>query len=228
MLTFDNLHLKHESEAEMYERFTDRARFVMQLANQIACRFDHDYIGTEHILLGIIKECSGLAIQILRDFGIDPHKIKADIEREIQTGPEETVTELKKLPQTPRAKKVTEYALDESRHLRQNYVCSEHLLLGLLDEGEGLAGLTLKKFGLNADIVRARVINMIMGNTASTDVRSLTDELSTITGKPQLEALQEAIKAVRQQKHLTAMLRVVSGMVSTTSDPQHKATPLTL
>src|SRR3954451_4607755 len=110
----------------MYERFTDRARKVMQLANQEAQRFNHEYIGTEHILLGLVKEGSGVAANVLKNLDIDLRKIRLEVQNIVQSGPDAV---LGKLPQTPRAKKVIEYAIEEARNLNHNYVGTEHLLL---------------------------------------------------------------------------------------------------
>src|SRR5437016_2505495 len=121
----------------MYERFTDRGRKVMQLANQEAQRLNNEYIGTEHLLLGIIREGSGSAAIILKNLDIDLPKIRMEIEKIVVCGPE-AVT-IAKLPRTPRAKKVIEYATEEARNLKHNYVGTEHLLLGLLREQEGVA-----------------------------------------------------------------------------------------
>ena len=104
----------------MYERFTDRARKVMQLANQEAQRFNHEYIGTEHILLGLVKEGSGVAANVLKNLDVDLRKIRIEVEKIVQTGPD--MVTMGKLPQTPRAKKVIEYAMDEARNLNHNYV----------------------------------------------------------------------------------------------------------
>ena len=99
----------------MYERFTDRARKVMQLANQEAQRFNHEYIGTEHILLGLVKEGSGVAANVLKNLDVDLRKIRLEVEKLVQSGPD--MVTMGKLPQTPRAKKVIEYALEEAREL---------------------------------------------------------------------------------------------------------------
>src|SRR5213595_503066 len=114
----------------MYERFTDRARKVMQLANQEAQRFNHEYIGTEHILLGLVKEGTGVAANVLKNLDIDLRKIRLEVEKIVQAGPD--MVTMGKLPQTPRAKKVIEYSIEEARNLNHNYVGTEHLLLGLL------------------------------------------------------------------------------------------------
>jgi ATP-dependent Clp protease ATP-binding subunit ClpC len=143
----------------MYERFTDRARKVMQLANQEAQRFNHEYIGTEHILLGLIKEGSGVGANVLKNLDIDLRKIRLEVEKIVQRGPEQIIAG--KLPQTPRAKKVIEYAVEEARLLNHNYVGTEHLLLGLLREGEGLAAQILMNLGLTLTEVREELLNML-------------------------------------------------------------------
>lgn len=133
----------------MYERFTDRARKVMQLANQEAQRFNHEYIGTEHILLGLIKEGAGISANILNKLGVDLRKVRLEVEKIVQSGPDSVI--MGKLPQTPRAKKVIEFAIEEARQRNNNYVGTEHLLLGLLREGEGVAGQVLNQLGVTYD-----------------------------------------------------------------------------
>ncbi len=140
-----------------YERFTERARKVMQLANQEAQRFNHEYVGTEHILLGLIKEGSGAAATILRDMGGDLRKIRIEIEKMVRHGPD--IVMMGRLPQTPRAKKVIEYAMDEARTLGSHMVGTEHLLLGLLREQEGVAAQVLMNIGIKLGDVRAAVMN---------------------------------------------------------------------
>src|SRR5437016_406052 len=143
----------------MYERFTDRARKVMQLANQEAQRFNHEYIGTEHILLGLVKEGSGVAANVLKNLDVDLRKIRVEVEKIVQSGPD--MVTMGKLPQTPRAKKVLEYAIQEARNLSHNYVGTEHLLLGLLREQEGVAAQVLKNLGLKVEGVRRELMNLL-------------------------------------------------------------------
>ncbi|QDT39215.1 ATP-dependent Clp protease ATP-binding subunit [Stratiformator vulcanicus] len=143
----------------MYERFTDRARKVMQLANQEAQRFNHEYIGTEHILLGLVKEGSGVAANVLKNLDVDLRKIRLEVEKIVQSGPD--MVTMGKLPQTPRAKKVIEYAMEEARNLNHNYVGTEHLLLGLLREQEGVAAQVLMNLGLKLEDVRDEVLNLL-------------------------------------------------------------------
>src|SRR6266850_809460 len=146
----------------MYERFTDRARKVMQLANQEAQRFNHEYIGTEHVLLGLIKEGSGVAANVLKNLDIDLRKIRLEVEKIVKSGPD--MVTMGKLPQTPRAKKVIEYAIEEARNLNHNYVGTEHLLLGLLREQEGVAAQVLMNLGLKLEDVREEVLNLLGHN----------------------------------------------------------------
>jgi hypothetical protein len=143
----------------MYERFTDRARYVMRLANQEAQRFNHEYIGTEHILLGLIKVGSGVAAKVLKELDIDLHKLQLEVEKIVQTGP--VLVTAGKMPQTPRAKKVIEFAMEEARNLNHRHVGTEHILLGLLREENGVAAQVLMNCGLTLKHVRARVLAVL-------------------------------------------------------------------
>src|SRR6201991_3788955 len=151
--------LKLRRRLTMYERFTDRARKVMQLANQEAQRFNHEYIGTEHILLGLVKEGSGVAANVVKNLEVDLRKIRLEVEKLVQSGPE--MVTMGKLPQTPRAKKVIEYSMEEARNLNHNYVGTEHILLGLLREQEGVAAQVLMNLGLKLEEVREEVLNLL-------------------------------------------------------------------
>jgi ATP-dependent Clp protease ATP-binding subunit ClpC len=131
----------------------------MQLANQEAQRFNHEYIGTEHILLGLIKEGSGVAANVLKNLDVDLRKIRLEVEKLVQSGPD--MVTMGKLPQTPRAKKVIEYSMEEARNLNHNYVGTEHILLGLLREQEGVAAQVLMNLGLKLEEVREEVLNLL-------------------------------------------------------------------
>src|SRR6476661_3987959 len=143
----------------MFERFTDRARKVMALANQEAQRFNHEYIGTEHILLGLVKEGSGVGANVLKNLDVDLRKVRLEVEKLVKSGPD--MVTMGKLPQTPRAKKVIEYAIEEARNLNHNYVGTEHLLLGLLREHDGVAAQVLMNLGLKLEDVREEVLNLL-------------------------------------------------------------------
>ena len=143
----------------MFERFTDRARKVMALANQEAQRFNHEYIGTEHILLGLVKEGSGVGANVLKNLDVDLRKVRLEVEKLVKSGPD--MVTMGRLPQTPRAKKVIEYAIEEARNLNHNYVGTEHLLLGLLREQDGVAAQVLMNLGLKLEEVREEVLNLL-------------------------------------------------------------------
>jgi Clp amino terminal domain, pathogenicity island component/UvrB/uvrC motif len=142
----------------MYERFTDPARKVMQLANQEAQRYRHEYIGTEHILLGMIEEGSGLAVTILKNLSVNPQTIRTEVQEIVRSGRDKVSRNT--LLQTPRSKRIIEYAMEEARGLHHNYVGTEHLLLGLIREAEGVAGQVLLNFGVRLDDARNEVIKV--------------------------------------------------------------------
>ncbi|MCU0688298.1 MAG: ATP-dependent Clp protease ATP-binding subunit [Phycisphaerales bacterium] len=154
----------------MFERFTDRARKVMALANQEAQRFNHEYIGTEHILLGLVKEGSGVGANVLKNLDVDLRKVRLEVEKLVKAGPE--MVTMGRLPQTPRAKKVIEYAIEEARNLNHNYVGTEHLLLGLLREHDGVAAQVLMNLGLRLEQVREEVLNLLGAGSQSDDESS--------------------------------------------------------
>src|SRR5437588_6692431 len=171
----------------MYERFTDRARKVMQLANQEAQRFNHEYIGTEHILLGLVKEGSGVAANVLKNLDIDLRKIRLEVEKLVKSGPE--MVTMGKLPQTPRAKKVIEYAIEEARNLNHNYVGTEHLLLGLLREHDGVAAQVLMNLGLKLEEVREEVLNLLGAGVENEEPTTTGEKQSSQKGKSKTPAL---------------------------------------
>ena len=143
----------------MFERFTDRARKVMALANQEAQRFNHEYIGTEHLLLGLVKEGSGVGATVLKNLDVDIKRLRQEAEKLVKSGP--NMVMMGKLPQTPRAKRVIEYAIEEARALNHNYVGTEHLLLGLIRESEGIAAQVLMNLGLKLEDVRNEVLTLL-------------------------------------------------------------------
>lgn len=148
----------------MYERFSDRARKVMQLANQEAMGLNECYIGTHHILLALLKEGSGVGSKVLMNLGISRGKLRSEILKLVCRGPD--LVNLGRLPQVPSVKRAIECAIEESRTLNHNYVGTEHLLLGLLRETESVAALLLMNEGLKLEQVREE-INSLLGGTAS-------------------------------------------------------------
>src|SRR5476651_346569 len=171
---------------DMFERFTDRARKVMALANQEAQRFNHEYIGTEHILLGLVKEGSGVGANVLKNLDVDLRKVRLEVEKLVKSGPD--MVTMGKLPQTPRAKKVIEYAIEEARNLNHNYVGTEHLLLGLLREHDGVAAQVLMNLGLKLEEVREEVLNLL-GAGVETEGTGEAKEGNAKGGKSKTPAL---------------------------------------
>jgi ATP-dependent Clp protease ATP-binding subunit ClpC len=143
----------------MLERLTERAKKVLALANQEAQRFNHEYVGTEHYLLGLVKEGTGVGANVLKNLGLDLHRVRLEVEKVVKPGPE--MVQISALPKTPRAKKVLEYALEEARNLNHNYIGTEHILLGLLRERDCVAAQVLMNMGLKLEDVRAEVLELI-------------------------------------------------------------------
>ncbi len=143
----------------MFDRFTDRAKKVMSFARQEAMKFNHEYIGTEHILLGLVQEGSGVAANVLKNMTIDLEKIRHEVEKIVKTGP--SMVTMGQLPFTPRAKKVLELSLEEASQLSHNYIGTEHLLLGLIRENEGIAAQVLMNLGIKLDEVRDEVLEFL-------------------------------------------------------------------
>jgi hypothetical protein len=144
----------------MYERFTDRARKVMYLANQEAQRFNHEYVGTEHILLGLLKLGEGIAAHALKNLDIDLRKVRLEVEKIVQPG----MVFWGKLPKTPRAKNVIDYAVEEAKQLNHYYVSTEHLLLGLMREEEGVAFQVLWNLEVNTRDLKREVLALMEGD----------------------------------------------------------------
>ena len=143
----------------MFDRFTDRAKKVMNLARQEAQRFNHEYLGTEHILLGLVQEGSGVAANVLRNMQIDLAKIRTEVEKLVKSGP--SMVTMGQLPFTPRAKKVLELSMEEAGNLGHNYIGTEHLLLGLIKENEGIAAKVLTNLGVKLEDVREEVLEFL-------------------------------------------------------------------
>ena len=143
----------------MSNRFTERAQRVILIAQEEAKRLNHDYVGTEHILLGLIALGEGVAAQVLANLGVDLRRVRSEIEKIVGTG--DNVMLLGEIPFTPRSKKVLEYAVEEAQHMGHSYVGTEHLLLGLIREEEGVAARVLENLGLRLDVVREEVLNLL-------------------------------------------------------------------
>ncbi len=160
----------------MFERFTERARRVIILAQEEAKRLNHSAVGTEHILLGIIREGEGVASKVLESLNISPERVRAEIESAIGRGER---TPYEEVAFTPRAKKVLELALDEARRLGHNYIGTEHLLLGLIREGEGVAARVLEAMGADLERVRAQVV-YLLGEEGTTSYSKQSSKTPTL------------------------------------------------
>ena len=157
----------------MFDRFTDRAKKVMSFARQEAMKFNHEYIGTEHILLGLVQEGSGVAANVLKNMSIDLEKIRHEVEKIVKTGP--SMVTMGQLPFTPRAKKVLELSLEEASQLSHNYIGTEHLLLGLIRENEGIAAQVLMNLGVKLDDVREEVLEFLGASESGEEEEDAAD-----------------------------------------------------
>ena len=144
--------------ADRFDKFTERARRVLTLAQEEAQRFNHNYIGTEHLLLGLVREGDGVAAKVLSNLGVELNKVRSAVEFIIGRGDRQATTEI---GLTPRAKRVIELAVDEARRLNHSYIGTEHLLLGLVREGEGIAAGVLESLGVNLERVRGETTRIL-------------------------------------------------------------------
>jgi ATP-dependent Clp protease ATP-binding subunit ClpC len=161
----------------MFERFTDRARRVIVLAQEEARLLNHNYIGTEHLLLGLIHEGNGVAAKALESLGISLSDARVQVEDVIGRGGQVPSGHI---PFTPRAKKVLELSLREALLLGHNYIGTEHILLGLIREGEGVAAIVLANLGADLGRVRQQVIEQLSGSTGAAGVSEGASEFKVI------------------------------------------------
>jgi ATP-dependent Clp protease ATP-binding subunit ClpA len=148
----------------VFERFSERAQHVVVLAQDEARALKHNYIGTEHILLGLLREQTGPAARVLESFGVTVEAVRHKIARIVGQGDEVTTGQI---PFTPRTKKVLELALREALSLGHNYIGTEHILLGLVRENEGVAARILVDFGAGAEMIRDEVVRVLSGEVSS-------------------------------------------------------------
>jgi ATP-dependent Clp protease ATP-binding subunit ClpA len=180
----------------MFERFTDRARRVVVLAQEEARLLNHNYVGTEHLLLGLIHEGQGVAARALELLGIRLEAVRAQIEEIVGRG---QMAPTGHIPFTPRAKKVLELSLREAKQLGHNYIGTEHILLGLLREGEGVAAHVLVKLGADLSRARGQVIGLLSGD-AGTEEAAARTRLVRMTVPDDLLEAQEQFAEVRREK----------------------------
>jgi ATP-dependent Clp protease ATP-binding subunit ClpC len=179
----------------MFERFTERARKVIILAREEAIRLGHNFVGTEHLLLGLIREGDGLAVAILKKLNVNIAAVKGEIEKIVSAGSE--FSPAGEIPFTPQAKKVLEYAISEARSLGHNYIGTEHLLLGLIREGEGIASLVLRDFGVSVAAAKAQA-QELLGEQAS--------KTTTSTRTPALDEFGVDLTAMARQDKLDPVI----------------------
>src|SRR5260370_15689861 len=151
---------KQVNDKDKFDTFTERARKVLSLAQEEAQRFQHNYIGTEHLLLGLVREGEGVAAKVLSNLGVDLNKVRSAVEDIIGHGDRIVLGEI---GLTPRAKQVIELAVDEARRMNHHYIGTEHLLLGLIREGEGIAVGVLESLGVNLEQARRQTLVVLSG-----------------------------------------------------------------
>ncbi|MCK5106625.1 MAG: ATP-dependent Clp protease ATP-binding subunit, partial [Elusimicrobiales bacterium] len=178
----------------MGTRFTERAQRVILIAQEEAKRLNHDYVGTEHILLGLVALGEGVSAQVLANLNVDIRKVRSEIEKIVGTG--DNMMLLGEIPFTPRAKKVLEYAVEEAQHMGHTYIGTEHILMGLIREEEGVAARVLDNLGLKLETVREEVMNLLSENETeqtgrSSQGRASSHQSATPKGKSKTPALDE-------------------------------------
>jgi ATP-dependent Clp protease ATP-binding subunit ClpC len=198
---------------DRFDKFTDRARKVLTLAQDEAQRFNHNYIGTEHLLLGLVREGEGVAARVLENMNVELAKVRTAVEFIIGRGDRPVVGEV---GLTPRAKRVIELAIDEARRLGHNYIGTEHLLLGLVREGEGIAAGVLESLGVNLDKVRHEVIR-VLSQSSSAGPATETKRASKTPTVDQLGInLTDAVRAgkidpvIGREKEIERVIQILS------------------
>lgn len=184
----------------MFGRFTERAQKVLALAQEEAVRLGHNNIGTEHILLGLVREGEGIAAKALHALGLSPEKIQEEVETLIGRGQEVSQT----IHYTPRAKKVIELSMDEARKLGHSYVGTEHILLGLIREGEGVAARVLNNLGVSLNKARQQVLQLLGSNESSS--ANQHSNTSANANTPTLDSLARDLTAVAREGSLDPVI----------------------
>ncbi|MBM2827008.1 MAG: ATP-dependent Clp protease ATP-binding subunit, partial [Dehalococcoidia bacterium] len=198
--------------ADRFDKFTERARRVLSLAQEEAQRFNHNYIGTEHLLLGLVREGDGLAARVLANLGIELNKVRSAVEFIIGKGDRPATGEV---GLTPRAKKVIELAVDEARRLNHHYIGTEHLLLGLVREGEGIAAGVLESLGVNLEKVRAETTRILSQNVPQSQTATRTGSRTPTIDQlgMDLTAMARASKldpVIGRQKELERVVQILN------------------
>lgn len=182
----------------MFGRFTERAQKVLALAQEEALRLGHNNIGTEHILLGLVREGEGIAAKALQALGLGSDKIQKEVESLIGRGQEMSQT----IHYTPRAKKVIELSMDEARKLGHSYVGTEHILLGLIREGEGVAARVLNNLGVSLNKARQQVLQLLGSNETGSSAAGTNSNANT----PTLDSLARDLTAIAKEDSLDPVI----------------------
>src|SRR5256712_7665172 len=198
---------------DRFDKFTDRARKVLTLAQDEAQRFNHNYIGTEHLLLGLVREGEGVAARVLENMNVELAKVRPAVEFIIGRGDRPVVGGV---DMTPRAKRAIDHALDEARRLGHNYIGTEHLLLGLVREGEGIAAGVLESLGVNLDKVRHEVIRVLSQSSSAGPAQETKRASKTPTVDQLGINLTEAARAgkldpvIGREKEIERVIQILS------------------
>jgi ATP-dependent Clp protease ATP-binding subunit ClpA len=195
----------------MFERFTDRAKKVMALANQEACRFNQEYIGTEHIFLGLLKEGSGAGATVLKNLKINLLKMQIEIAKSLTTGSEWINTG--RLPHTMKAKKAIEHAIEEARALNHDYIGTEHLLLGVMQETEGIATKVMKEHNLTYEQVKEKIVELTgAGKEQQSPAGTFSERARMIMFLANQEALRYNYENIEPEHILYSFIKEGSGV----------------
>ncbi|GAA0503289.1 ATP-dependent protease ATP-binding subunit ClpC [Salinibacillus aidingensis] len=186
----------------MFGRFTERAQKVLALAQEEAMRLGHNNIGTEHILLGLVTEGEGIAAKALTTLNVEPDKIQQEVEQLIGKGEKANQT----IHYTPRAKKVIELSMDEARKLGHSYVGTEHILLGLIREGEGVAARVLNNLGVSLNKARQQVLQLLGSNESTSSHRGGVGRQSSNANTPTLDSLARDLTAIAKEDHIDPVI----------------------
>src|ERR1022692_439735 len=183
------------SDQEATNNFTPRAQQVLALARKEADRFNHNFVGTEHLLLGLIKLGQGVAVNVLQKLGLDLETVRLEVEKQVGTGPDQKM--MGNIPYTPRVKKVLALAQKEAKALNHTYVGTEHILLGLLREGDGVAARVLKNLDVDIEQTRQEVLKELDPNyTPQTDRVSYIEKAIEIPPEPRRRSPQKLDEAM--------------------------------
>src|ERR1022692_4229815 len=179
------------SDQEAMNNFTPRAQQVLALARKEADRFNHNFVGTEHLLLGLIKLGQGVAVNVLQKLGLDLETVRLEVEKQVGTGPDQKM--MGNIPYTPRVKKVLALAQKEARALNHTYVGTEHILLGLLREGDGGAARVLMSLDVEIEQTRQEILRELDPYSSAKDIGPVLPPASTPSMSPKSETPQHAV-----------------------------------